>query len=79
MHGRLPVPEHASHLDMNVARTAGASHHLLLNSGSNREWPRLCGTTHTTVRRVMEAHQAARRREPTARQVERGRNYESVA
>ena len=47
--------------------------------GSYRGAAELCGTTHKTVRRVIEAHQASSRGEPPAPRVERGRNYDSVA
>ena len=47
--------------------------------GSYRGAAELCGTTHKTVRRVIEAHQSASRGEPPATRVERGRNYDSVA
>ncbi|GAB2752518.1 hypothetical protein GCM10027273_34250 [Nocardioides pakistanensis] len=47
--------------------------------GSYRGAAAMCGTTHKTVRRVIEAHQASSRGEPPAPRVERGRNYESVA
>ena len=47
--------------------------------GSYRRAAELCGTTHKTVRRVIEAHQSASRGEPPATRVERGRNYDSVA
>jgi transposase len=39
----------------------------------------MCGTTHKTVKRIIEAHQATSRGEPRAVRVERGRNYDSVA
>lgn len=39
----------------------------------------MCGTTHKTVRRVIEAHRASSRGEPSTPRVERGRNYDSVA
>lgn len=47
--------------------------------GSYRGAAAVCGTTHKTVRRVIEAHQASSRGEPSAPRVERGRNYDSVA
>lgn len=47
--------------------------------GSYRGAAALCGTTHKTVRRVIEAHQASSRGEPPATRVERGRNYDAVA
>jgi hypothetical protein len=47
--------------------------------GSYRGTAELWGTTHKTVRRVIEAHQASSRGEPPAPRVERGRNYDSVA
>jgi hypothetical protein len=47
--------------------------------GSYRGAAEMCGTTHKTVRRVIEAHQASSRGEPAAPRVERGRNYDSVA
>jgi transposase len=47
--------------------------------GSYRGAAELCGTTHKTVRRVIEAHQASSRGEPPAVRVDRGRNYDSVA
>ncbi|HEU4336569.1 MAG TPA: IS21 family transposase [Nocardioides sp.] len=47
--------------------------------GTYRGAAELCGTTHKTVRRVIEAHQASSRGEPPAQRVERGRNYDSVA
>ena len=47
--------------------------------GSYRGAAAMCGTTHKTVRRVIEAHQAGSRGEPAALRVERGRNYDSVA
>ena len=47
--------------------------------GSYRGAAATCGTTHKTVRRVIEAHQASSRGEPPALRVERGRNYDSVA
>jgi transposase len=47
--------------------------------GSYRGAAAMCGTTHKTVRRVIEAHQATSRGEPPAPRVERGRNYDAVA
>jgi transposase len=47
--------------------------------GSYRGAAAMCGTTHKTVRRVIEAHQATSRGEPPAARVDRGRNYDSVA
>lgn len=47
--------------------------------GSYRGAAAMCGTTHKTVRRVIEAHQTSSRGEPLAGRVERGRNYDSVA
>lgn len=47
--------------------------------GSYRGAAVMCGTTHKTVRRVIEAHQASGRGEPlAAARVERARNYDSV-
>ena len=39
----------------------------------------MCGTTHKTVRRVIEAHRRASRGEVPAPRVERCRNYDAVA
>ena len=47
--------------------------------GSYRGAAAMCGTTHKTVRRVIEAHQASSRGEPLTVRLERGRNYDSVA
>jgi transposase len=47
--------------------------------GTYRAAAELCGTTHKTVRRVIEAHQASSRGEPAGARVERARNYDSVA
>jgi transposase len=47
--------------------------------GSYRGAAAMCGTTHKTVRRVIEAHRAGSRGEPPMPRVERGRNYDSVA
>jgi len=47
--------------------------------GSYRGAAAMCGTTHKTVRRVIEAHQISSRGEPPASRVERGRNYDAVA
>ena len=47
--------------------------------GSYRGAAELCGTTHKTVRRVIEAHQASSRGEPAVPRAVRGRNYDSVA
>ena len=47
--------------------------------GTYRGAAELCGTTHKTVRRVVEAHRASSRGAPAAARVERGRNYDSVA
>jgi transposase len=47
--------------------------------GSYRGAAAMCGTTHKTVKRVIEAHQASSRGEPPMPRVERGRNYDSVA
>lgn len=47
--------------------------------GSYRGAAAMCGTTHKTVRRVIEAHQASSRGEPPAVRVESGRNYDVVA
>jgi transposase len=47
--------------------------------GSYRGAAAMCGTTHKTVRRVIEAHQASSRGEPSGPRVDRGRNYDSVA
>lgn len=47
--------------------------------GTYRGAAELCGTTHKTVRRVVEAHRASSRGEPPTQRVERGRNYDSVA
>lgn len=47
--------------------------------GSYRGAAAMCGTTHKTVRRVIEAHQSSSRGEPPVPRAERGRNYDSVA
>jgi transposase len=47
--------------------------------GSYRGAAVMCGTTHKTVRRVIEAHQASSRGEAPPPRTERGRNYDSVA
>ena len=47
--------------------------------GSYRGAAAMCGTTHKTVRRVIEAHQASSRGEPPAPRAERGRNFDAVA
>ena len=47
--------------------------------GTYRGAAELCGTTHKTVKRVIEAHQTTSRGERPVRRVERGRNYDSVA
>ena len=47
--------------------------------GSYRGAAVMCGTTHKTVKRVIEAHQATSRGEQPAARVDRGRNYDSVA
>lgn len=47
--------------------------------GTYRGAAELCGTTHKTVKRVIEAHHASSRGAPAAARVERGRNYDSVA
>lgn len=46
--------------------------------GSYRGAAAMCGTTHKTVKRVIEAHQAGSRGEPLAPRAERGRNYDAV-
>lgn len=47
--------------------------------GSYRAAAVMCGTTHKTVKRVIEAHQATSRGEPPAPRAERARNYDTVA
>jgi transposase len=47
--------------------------------GSYRGAAVVCGTTHKTVRRVIEAHQTCSRGEPAVPRVTRPHNYESVA
>jgi transposase len=47
--------------------------------GTFRGAAAMCGTTHKTVRRVIDAHRASSRGEPPASRAERGRNYDSVA
>ena len=47
--------------------------------GSYRGAAAMCGTTHKTVRRVVEAHRRASRGEVPAPRVERCRNYDAVA
>lgn len=46
--------------------------------GSYRGAAVMCGTTHKTVKRVIEAHQASSRGEPPTPRTARGRNYDSV-
>jgi transposase len=48
-------------------------------AGSYRAAAAMCGTTHKTVRRVIEAHRASSRGEACAARVARARNYENVA
>lgn len=47
--------------------------------GTYRGAAEICGTTHKTVKRIIEAHEAISRGEAPAPRVVRGRNYESVA
>jgi transposase len=47
--------------------------------GTYRGAAAICGTTHKTVRRIIEAHEAASSGEAPAPRVQRSRNYESVA
>lgn len=47
--------------------------------GTYRGAAQLCGTTHKTVRRVVEATQAARAGQPAPERVRRGRNTDAVA
>ena len=47
--------------------------------GTYRGAAAICGTTHKTVRRIIEAHQAASRGDAPASRAVRPKNYESVA
>ena len=47
--------------------------------GTFRGAAAICGTTHKTVRRIIEAHEAATRGEGPASRPARSRNYETVA
>src|SRR4051794_13845513 len=47
--------------------------------GSYRAAAAMCGTTHKTVRRVIEAHRASSRGQASPARVARGHNYENVA
>ena len=47
--------------------------------GSYRAAADLCGTTHKTVKRVMEKFQAGQAGDPPAVRVEREHNYDAVA
>jgi transposase len=47
--------------------------------GSYRGAAALCGTTHKTVRRVVEAHQASSTGQPAPVRKDRGHNYDEVA
>lgn len=47
--------------------------------GTYRGAAELCGTTHKTVRRIVEAHEAAARGEARVPRVERGHNFDEVA
>jgi hypothetical protein len=47
--------------------------------GSYRGAAAMCGTTHKTVKRIIEAHQASSRGELPPPRAVRGHNYESVA
>ncbi|HEX6198009.1 MAG TPA: IS21 family transposase [Jiangellaceae bacterium] len=46
--------------------------------GTYRGAAAMCGTTHKTVKRIIEAHEAASRGDAPAPRAQRGKNYESV-
>jgi hypothetical protein len=47
--------------------------------GTFRDAAQMCGTTHKTVKRIVEVHQAEQAGEPPDERAGRGRNYDAVA
>jgi hypothetical protein len=46
--------------------------------GSFRGAAKICGTTHKTVRRIVEAHEAVRTGQDRPERMDRGHNYDVV-
>ena len=47
--------------------------------GTFRDAAQMCGTTHKTVKRIVEVHQAEQAGEPPVERAGRGHNYDAVA